>query len=62
MRGEVKVSTGAATDKWVEIDGTRLPANVPVVTSGQSVLADGSEVYVREKGSGARGQGPAKSK
>lgn len=59
---EVKVSTGAATDKWVEIDGTRLPADTPVVTSGQSVLADGSEVYVREKGSGARGQGSAKSK
>jgi RND family efflux transporter MFP subunit len=44
---EVQVSTGVASDQWVEIDGARLPAGAQVVTSGQTMLADGSAVYIR---------------
>ena len=44
---EVQVTTGVASDQWVEIDGARLPPTTQVVTSGQTVLANGTAVYVR---------------
>jgi len=44
---EVQVSTGVASDQWIEIAGSRIPADAQVVTSGQTVLADGTPVYVR---------------
>jgi RND family efflux transporter MFP subunit len=44
---EVQVVTGVASEQWVEIDGARLPPSAQVVTSGQTVLADGAAVFVR---------------
>jgi membrane fusion protein, multidrug efflux system len=44
---EVQVSTGVASGQWVEIDGARLPSGTQVVTSGQTMLADGAAVHVR---------------
>jgi RND family efflux transporter MFP subunit len=52
---EVQVSTGVASDQWVEIDGARLPAGVQVVTSGQTVLADGAAVCVRSPEASVKG-------
>ena len=51
----MKVSTGVATDQWVEIDGARLPAGAQVVTSGQTVLADGAAVHVRSPEASVKG-------
>lgn len=50
--GKVKaitVTLGVQTADWVEILTPSLPKNAQVVTSGQSALADGSKVTVREK-------------
>ncbi|HUE16110.1 MAG TPA: efflux RND transporter periplasmic adaptor subunit, partial [Planctomycetaceae bacterium] len=52
---EFQVSTGIASDQWVEIDGARLPTSAQVVTSGQTVLADGAAVYVRAPAVTTRG-------
>ncbi len=52
---EVQVSTGVASDQWVEIDGARLPAGAQVVTSGQTVLADGAAVYIRSPEASVKG-------
>jgi RND family efflux transporter MFP subunit len=52
---EIQVSIGTATDRWVEIAGARISANAQVVTSGQTVLADGAQVYVRPTSVSARG-------
>jgi RND family efflux transporter MFP subunit len=52
---EFQVSTGNASDQWVEIDGARLPTSAQVVTSGQTVLADGAAVYVRAPAVTTRG-------
>jgi RND family efflux transporter MFP subunit len=57
---EFQVATGTATDKWVEISGARLPASAQVVTSGQTALADGAEVYVRTQGSAGKSQSSGK--
>jgi hypothetical protein len=51
---EVQVSTGVASDQWIEIAGSRIPADAQVVTSGQTVLADGTPVYVRPSSVSAR--------
>jgi multidrug efflux pump subunit AcrA (membrane-fusion protein) len=52
---ELQVSIGTATDRWVEITGTKLPKNAQVVTSGQTVLSDGASIYVRPSSITARG-------
>jgi RND family efflux transporter MFP subunit len=52
---EVRVSTGVASDQWVEIDGARLAAGTQVVTSGQTMLADGAAVYVRSPEASVKG-------
>ena len=44
---EVQVSTGVASDQWVEIDGARLPAELKSSPAVKPVLADGAAVYIR---------------
>lgn len=44
----VSVTLGAQSGDWVEIASPALPAGAKVVTSGQTLLADGSAVEVRE--------------
>jgi RND family efflux transporter MFP subunit len=44
---EVQVSPGTQTTEWVEIASPALPRGTRVITSGQSVLADGSAVTPR---------------
>jgi RND family efflux transporter MFP subunit len=55
---EVQISTGVASDQWVEVDGARLPAGTQVVTSGQTVLADGAAVYIRSPEASVKGSQP----
>ena len=45
---EVPVTLGTQTTDWVEITKPQLPRGAQVITSGQSVIADGTEVNVRE--------------
>ena len=45
---EVQVTLGTQDTKWVEIASPRLDAGAQVVTSGQTAIADGSLVAVRE--------------
>lgn len=45
---EVQVTLGQQTSQWVEIVQPQLPADSVVVTSGQSKLADGSEIRMRK--------------
>jgi RND family efflux transporter MFP subunit len=45
---EVQVTLGVQTTEWVEIAKPALPRGAQVVTSGQSALADGSAVTVRQ--------------
>jgi RND family efflux transporter MFP subunit len=49
---EVQVSVGTQETDWVEIAEPRLPADAQVVTSGQAVIADGTEIEVRAISSG----------
>ena len=44
---EVQVSPGTQTTEWVEIASPALPRGTRVITSGQSVLADGSSITPR---------------
>ncbi len=48
---EVRVALGVQDTDWVEIATPRLPAEAQVVTSGQTALADGTAVFVRESDS-----------
>ncbi len=45
----ITVTLGVQTADWVEILTPQLPVNAQVITSGQSALADGSPVAIREK-------------
>lgn len=45
---EVQVTLGQQSAEWVEIAQPPLPEGVVVVTSGQSKLADGSEIRLRK--------------
>ena len=45
---EVPVILGTQTTDWVEITRPQLPPGAQVITSGQSVIADGTEVNVRD--------------
>ncbi|MEI8018197.1 MAG: hypothetical protein WCH39_08335, partial [Schlesneria sp.] len=45
---EVPVTLGTQTTDWVEITKPQLPRGAQVITSGQSVIADGTEVNVRD--------------
>ena len=49
----VEVRVGTREKTWVEIQGD-LPANAPVVTSGQTQLVDGSKVKIRESAANER--------
>ena len=44
---EVPVTLGTQTTDWVEITKPQLPRDAHVITSGQSVIADGTDVNVR---------------
>ncbi|MGD9724122.1 MAG: efflux RND transporter periplasmic adaptor subunit [Pirellulales bacterium] len=44
---EVQVSTGMQETDWVEIAAPSLPPGAVVITSGQTAIADGTEVAVR---------------
>ncbi|MGE3808417.1 MAG: efflux RND transporter periplasmic adaptor subunit [Gemmataceae bacterium] len=44
---EVPVTLGVQDTKWMEVASPALPANAQVVTSGQSALADGVPVQLR---------------
>ncbi|MEX2114317.1 MAG: efflux RND transporter periplasmic adaptor subunit [Pirellulales bacterium] len=44
---EVQVNTGTQETDWVEIADPTLPAGALVVTSGQAVIADGTQIEVR---------------
>lgn len=57
---EVQVKLGQQTAEWVEIVEPPLPPDAVVVVSGQSQLADGSLVRVREPQSDAPGDGATK--
>lgn len=46
---EVQVIPGVQSTEWVEIASPRLPAGAQVVTSGQTALASGSQVSVRQQ-------------
>jgi membrane fusion protein (multidrug efflux system) len=50
---EVQVTLGVQDTQWVEIASPALPAAAQVVTSGQSVVADGTAVAVRSASSPA---------
>lgn len=43
------VTLGVQTAEWVEILTPALPKNAQVITSGQTTLADGSPIAIREK-------------
>lgn len=45
---DVPVTLGMQTNEWVEVIQPKLPAGGQVVTSGQALLADGTEVTFRE--------------
>ncbi|HQR05981.1 MAG TPA: efflux RND transporter periplasmic adaptor subunit [Gemmatales bacterium] len=45
----ITVNLGVQTSDWVEILTPPLPKNAQVITSGQSALADGSPISIREK-------------
>jgi RND family efflux transporter MFP subunit len=45
---EVQVKLGEQATDWVEISSPELPVDAQVVTSGQTVLAEGSTVFVRK--------------
>lgn len=45
---EVQVTLGVQTTDWVEITHPALPRNAQVITSGQTVLADGTPIANRE--------------
>jgi hypothetical protein len=45
---EVQVALGVQTSDWVEIATPELPRDAQVITSGQTVLAAGTPVRVRE--------------
>ncbi len=45
----VPVTLGVQSNEWVEITSPRLPEKAQVITSGQTALAEGSKVIVREK-------------
>jgi RND family efflux transporter MFP subunit len=45
---EVQVTIGMQEDKWVEIATPKLPVGAQVVTSGQTAIADGTAVAIRE--------------
>ncbi len=53
---EVQVTVGTQETDWVEIAEPRLPADAQVVTSGQAVIADGTEIEVRAISSGTSPQ------
>lgn len=44
---EVRVTLGVQTTDWVEIASPPLEPGATVITSGQSVLADGSSIFLR---------------
>jgi RND family efflux transporter MFP subunit len=45
---EVPVTLGVQSTEWVEIASPKLPHGAQVVTSGQSTLAEGTRISVRE--------------
>lgn len=51
---EVQVVTGEQTPEWIEIVEPRLPSGTVVIVSGQSQLADGSLVRLRQTESTSR--------
>jgi RND family efflux transporter MFP subunit len=46
---EVQVTLGVQSTQWVEIARPSLPTGAVIVTSGQTALADGTPVVVRDK-------------
>lgn len=46
---EITVTTGEQSTEWVEITSPELPKNAQVITSGQTAIANGSKVEVRQK-------------
>jgi multidrug efflux pump subunit AcrA (membrane-fusion protein) len=45
---ELQVTPGITTSQWIEIADPKLPLGAQVVTSGQSLLSDGLQIFVRQ--------------
>jgi hypothetical protein len=44
---EVLVTTGVVQDQWVEVISADFPQDAHVITSGQTLLADRTPIFVR---------------